>query len=107
MVEFLRNAGSRASHALVDESLADQAGLAAVSGTSGDMRDIESAAQAGDGRAALALDVFTTAVRDYVGAYLAELGGADALALKQGRLALSADGRRVVLVPVPAPCAAQ
>jgi ribonuclease D len=36
-----------------------------------------------------------------------EIFGTDALALKQGGLALSTDGRRVVLVPVPAPRAAQ
>jgi ribonuclease D len=36
-----------------------------------------------------------------------EIFGADALALKQGRQALSADGRRVVMVPVSAPRAAQ
>jgi acetate kinase len=64
--------------------LGDEAGLAAMSGTGGDMRDIEAAAETGDERACLTIDVFTTAARDYVGAYLVELGGADALVFTGG-----------------------
>jgi len=59
-------------------------GLAAMSGTSGDIRDILSAIDAGDSRAELALAVFVTAVRDYLGAYLVELSGADALIFTGG-----------------------
>jgi len=65
-------------------ALGSRAGLAALSGTGGDMRDIESAALAGDGRAALALEVYVTAARDYLGAYLLELGGADAVVFTGG-----------------------
>ncbi|HOD80784.1 MAG: Acetate kinase [Planctomycetes bacterium ADurb.Bin126] len=71
----------------MDDILAElgtRAGLAALSGTSGDVRDIEQAAAAGNDRARLALDVFTTAIRDYLGAYLVELGGADAIAFTGG-----------------------
>ncbi|KKM01756.1 hypothetical protein LCGC14_1791220, partial [marine sediment metagenome] len=64
--------------------LAERSGMAAMSGTGGDMRDIEAAAEAGDRRAALAIDVYVTAVRDYVGAYLVELGGTDALVFTGG-----------------------
>ena len=66
------------------EALGTSAGLAAMSGTGGDMRDIESAAEAGDERASLTLDAFATAVRDYLGAYLVELGGADAIVFTGG-----------------------
>ena len=68
---------------LLDE-LGSRAGLAALSQTSGDMRDIHEAAGNGDERAKLALDVYVTAARDYVGAYLVELGGADALVFTGG-----------------------
>ena len=71
----------------VDDLLAELgggAGLKAMSGTSGDMRDILAAIAAGDGDARLALAVFITAVRDYLGAYLVELGGADAIVLTGG-----------------------
>jgi len=68
---------------LLDE-LGSRSGLAALSGTSGDMRDIKKAADAGDERASLAIDVFVTAARDYIGAYLLELGGADAVVFTGG-----------------------
>lgn len=66
------------------EALGSAAGLAAMSGTSGDMRDIESAAEGGDENARLSIDVFATAVRDALGAYLVELGGADAVVFTGG-----------------------
>ena len=64
--------------------LGSGAGLAALSGTSGDFRDIVSASEAGNERAKLALEIFTTSVRDYLGAYLVELSGADAIVFTGG-----------------------
>jgi len=64
--------------------LGGKSGLAALSGTSGDMRDIRQAAEAGNEMAQLTLDVFVTAVRDYVGALLVELSGADAMVFTGG-----------------------
>ncbi len=64
--------------------LAEEAGLLGLSGTSGDVRDLEHAAAARNERAKLALDVFTTGVRHYLGAYLVELGGADAIVFTGG-----------------------
>jgi acetate kinase len=58
--------------------------LAGLSGTSGDMRDIQQAAAEGNRRAKLTLELFVTAVRDYLGAYLVELGGADAIVFTGG-----------------------
>ncbi|WP_425400062.1 acetate/propionate family kinase [Aeoliella sp.] len=66
------------------ELLASECGLKGLSGTSGDVRDLAESAAAGDERAQLALDVFTTSVRHYVGAYLVELGGVDMLAFAGG-----------------------
>jgi acetate kinase len=71
----------------VDEVLAEMAtrgGLLGLSGTSGDVRDLSTRAAGGDERAQLALDVYTTAVRHYLGAYLVELGGLDAIAFTAG-----------------------
>ena len=65
-------------------ALAEQGGLLGVSGTSGDVRDLETAAAGGDERAKLALDVFTSSVRHYLGAYLVELGGADCIVFTGG-----------------------
>ena len=58
--------------------------MAGLSGTSGDMRDVEDGALAGDERCQLALDIYVTAVRDHIGAHLVELGGADAIAFTGG-----------------------
>ena len=71
----------------LDDLLAElggRSGLAALSGTGGDMRDIEAGAAGGDERCRLTLDVYVTAIRDYLGAYLVELGGADAIAFTGG-----------------------
>jgi acetate kinase len=64
--------------------LANQSGLLGVSGVSTDYRDISQAAAGGNARAKLALDVFTASVRHYLGAYLVELGGADAIVFTGG-----------------------
>lgn len=66
------------------EALSREGGLAALSGTGGDARDIEDGVARGDERCRLALDAFATAVRDCLGAYLVELGGADAIAFTGG-----------------------
>jgi acetate kinase len=64
--------------------LASESGLLGLSGVSGDVRDIREAAERGNARAQLALDVFGSNVRHYLGAYLVELGGADLIAFAGG-----------------------
>jgi acetate kinase len=64
--------------------LACQGGLLALSGISGDLRDIDEAAAAGNARAKLALEVYSSNVRHYLGAYLVELGGADVIVFTGG-----------------------
>jgi acetate kinase len=56
-----------------------RSGLLGVSGRSSDMRELLDAEAGGDERAALAVDMFCYRVRKYVGAYLAGLGGANAV----------------------------
>ena len=68
----------------VEKMLNHDAGLAGLAGT-GDMRVVrKSGAEAGDGRAALALKVFTRSVRKAIGSYLALLGGLDAVVFSGG-----------------------
>ncbi len=64
--------------------LANQSGLLGISGVSTDYRDIAQAAADGNARAMLALDVFTASARHALGAYLVELGGADAIVFTGG-----------------------
>ncbi len=59
-------------------------GLKGISGTSGDMRDIEQAIENGNDQAKLALDVMVNAILRYIGAYSMEIGGIDALAFTGG-----------------------
>jgi len=65
------------------EILASKSGLQGLSGISGDVRDLEQSAGE-NRRARLALDVFVSAVRHYLGAYLVELGGADVIVFTGG-----------------------
>ena len=69
----------------VERLLNERSGLLGVSGLSHDMRELLSAAGGKpDSRAALALDIFCYRIRKYIGAYLAVLGGADALVFGGG-----------------------
>jgi acetate kinase len=76
--------------------LAEKSGLLGLSGKSNDLRDVESAAAAGDARAKLALDVFVGSARDWLGSFLVRLGGADALVFTGGIGENSASMRQAV-----------
>jgi acetate kinase len=76
--------------------LANQSGLLGISGVSTDYRDIADAAAKGNARAQLALDIYTGSVRHYLGAYLVELGGADAIVFTGGIGENSAELRTAV-----------
>jgi acetate kinase len=77
--------------------LGSQSGLAGISGTCGDLRDLDEAAARGDHRARLALGVFVRAIRHYVGAFLVELGGMDVITFSGGIGENSAAIRAAVL----------
>lgn len=79
---LMRATGKSLAELLVD--LANKSGLLGLSGLSGDVRDLEQAAASGNARADLALKVFTQSIKQYIGAYLAVLGGADAIVLTGG-----------------------
>ncbi len=64
--------------------LATNSGLLGLSGFSRDVRDLEQAASEGHQRANLALNTFSMAIKHYLGAYLAILGGADAIVFTGG-----------------------
>jgi acetate kinase len=67
----------------VERWLNEESGLLGVSGRTNDMRELLQAA-AHDERAAFAIELFCSRVRKYVGAYLAVLGGADAIVFGGG-----------------------
>lgn len=68
----------------LQEVLNRRSGLLGVSGASGDMRELLLLEQEGHAGARLAIDMFCYRARKYLGAYLAVLGGADAVVFGGG-----------------------
>ena len=68
----------------VNEILNKESGMLGISGISSDFRDIEEAVAEGNERAALALKVFAHKVKFYIGAYIAEMNGVDAIVFTAG-----------------------
>lgn len=71
------------SHA-VREMLNQDSGLLGLSGISNDIRDLDIAAEAGNQRAQLALDVYVHQIQQYIGAYTTDLQGLDTLVFTAG-----------------------
>jgi acetate kinase len=67
-----------------EKILCQESGLQGLSGISNDIRDITAQAEQGHARAQLALDVFVHQTRHWIGAYLLQLNGADALVFTAG-----------------------
>ena len=59
-------------------------GMLGVSGVSSDMRDIEIAAENGNERAKVAMEMYQYRVRKYIGAYAAAMGGVDLIVFTGG-----------------------
>ncbi|MCE1201052.1 MAG: acetate kinase [Bacteroidia bacterium] len=59
-------------------------GMLGISGISSDMRDIEIAAEQGNERARLAMEIYQYRVRKYIGAYAAAMGGVDMIVFTGG-----------------------
>lgn len=70
--------------AQVLKQLASQGGLLGLSGRSGDIRDLQAGADAGDAGCRLALDVYVEEIRRHLGGMLVALGGADAIVFTGG-----------------------
>ncbi len=67
----------------LDQLLNRRSGLLGLSGN-GDMRDVQAAASNGDEVAEAALAVYRHRIRRYIGAYIAHLGGLDAIVFTAG-----------------------
>ncbi|MCK9218626.1 MAG: acetate kinase [Bacteroidales bacterium] len=61
-----------------------KSGIFGISGISFDMRDVEQAAEKGNKRAQLALDMYAYRAKKYIGAYAAAMGGVDLIILSGG-----------------------
>lgn len=83
IIEYLFNKGI-GSVAEIFNILNKKSGLMGVSGISNDMRDLEKAAAEGHHRAQLALKIFALRVKKYIGAYMAEMNGVNAIIFTAG-----------------------
>lgn len=61
-----------------------KSGVLGISGVSSDFRDLVAAANEGNGRAALAIDIFAYRIKKYIGAYAAAMNGLDCLVFTAG-----------------------
>ncbi|ARP83109.1 acetate kinase [Bordetella genomosp. 8] len=77
-----------------------ESGLAGMAEGESDMQALLTRRAAGDAHAALAVDVFTTAVGKQIGAYAALMGGIDLLVFTGGIGEHSADIRRRIVAPL-------
>lgn len=59
-------------------------GILGITGISSDMREVEEAAENGNWRASLGLDMYHYRIRKYIGAYAAAMGGVDILVFTGG-----------------------
>jgi acetate kinase len=68
----------------MDKILNKQSGFLGVSGISNDLRNVRKAAEKGNQRAKLAIEIFINRLKEYIGAYLFCLGKVDAVCLTGG-----------------------
>ncbi len=68
----------------VSNLLNKKSGVLGVSGVSSDFRDLHSAADEGNKRAQLALDIFAYGVKKFIGEYIAVMNGVDAIVFTAG-----------------------
>jgi acetate kinase len=91
----LRSADIDTDEAL--KKLGKESGLLGISGVSSDLRDIKHAAAEGNAQAQLAIEVFVESIRDYLGAFMVLLGGADAITFTGGIGQHNPDLRAMIL----------
>ena len=68
----------------IDELLNKKSGVLGISGVSSDFRDVLAAAEAGNERAKLALEIFYYKVRTQIAAYAGAMGGIDVIVFTAG-----------------------
>lgn len=82
VVTYLLNKGMTDKE--VDKVMNKESGVYGISGVSSDFRDLCSAADNGNERAKLALEMFAYHVKQYIGAYVAAMNGVDAVVMTAG-----------------------
>ncbi|MDI3536160.1 MAG: acetate kinase [Eubacteriaceae bacterium] len=94
IIPFLVNKGYSVKE--VDEIMNKKSGVLGVSGVSSDFRDVEGAADEGNKRAQLALDIFHYRVVTTIGAYVAAMDGVDGIIFTAGLGENSVTSRKAI-----------
>ena len=68
----------------MSDLLNKQSGVYGISGVSSDMREVEKAANEGNERALLALEMYSHRIKKYIGSYAAIMGGVDVIVFTAG-----------------------
>lgn len=83
VLEFMMDRTGMNIHEMLN-TLNKKSGLLALSGKTGDVRDLRILRDGGDERAKMALEVLTYRIRKYIGAYMAVLGHIDCITFEGG-----------------------
>ena len=83
IITYLKDKYSMTAEQVIN-TLNKESGVYGVSGISSDFRDLMAAADSGNKRAQLALDMFIYQVKRYIGAYAAAMGGVDVIVFTAG-----------------------
>jgi acetate kinase len=83
LIPFIMEKTGKSADEVLDV-LNKKSGILGVSGFSSDLRDIEQAAETGNDRAELALEVFASRIHKYIGSYAARMSGVDAIIFTAG-----------------------
>ena len=83
VVQFIANNENMTPDQVLD-MMNKKSGLLGISGTSSDMRDIDSAADAGNENAELARQMLVYGIQKYIGSYAAAMGGVDMIVFTAG-----------------------
>ncbi len=96
VVDYLINNLGIDVHEVIN-MLNKESGLLGISGVSSDFRDVQTAANEGNERAKLALDIYYRRIIAFIGRYFIALGGMDALAFTAGIGENSAQARAEII----------
>ncbi|MDP4108626.1 MAG: acetate kinase [Bacillota bacterium] len=83
VIEFISEHENKSAKEVL-RILNKESGMLGITGKSSDFRDLHAEAKKGDDRCQLAIDIFTYAVRKYIGAYMAAMEGVDAVVFTAG-----------------------
>ncbi|MGL4818482.1 MAG: acetate kinase [Bacilli bacterium] len=83
LIPFLMEKTGKSVDEVIDV-LNKKSGMLGLSGASSDLRDLESAAEEGDERAELSLNIFASRIHKYIGSYAATMEGVDAIIFTAG-----------------------